>query len=498
MVAASLFAGATVWPLIQRARAKPAAKGEGEIALALEHAAVDVRLGRGASVVESLGALVPRVKQATLRARLLDLQAEAAIQAGRLDVAEIAVEEREKLTTDPATRRTLELRRIGLYGALGNKAKAEDLAESIVKNAENPAIADEARWRMLAATKTAAQIKDWLKTVKPEETETERRLGWAALRMLNDPAEAERMLAAVEKAGQKDASLERGLLEAYTALGRPKDIARVAAELESLIGEPTPKNERERAQLELVRVRALAQAGDADQGLQLIDAFLGRARDFDLRQAARRMRFELLATAGRLKAEISTLEKKGDRATRAYVALEIERDYGLAERLYGELGRTDPDSMVFAQGLQQARERKDLAERKALYEQVLAKDPEDKSAREKLLAAAIALGDLESARRIVGESIKGKEKDAQALLTLAQLLERVGLAEDAAATLERAHAAETDAGKKQQILMALGDLYTQGRQEENARRLFSDLAARGVTPEIREQAVARLAALLRL
>src|SRR5262249_806475 len=139
---------------------------------------------------------------------------------------------------------------------------------------------------------------------------------------------------------------------------------------------------------------------------------------------------------------------------------------------------------------------KDLAERKALYQQVLAKDPDDQAAQEKVLAALAGLGDADGIRSVVEQWMKGREKDPQALVALAMRFQRAGLTSDAPHALEGGYSAENEVAKKQQILMAIGDVYAANKNDENARRLFSDLAAEGLNAEIRELALGRLAGLL--
>jgi hypothetical protein len=487
LAATSAFAGVLARPLLERRRPP---SGPAEIALALEHATVDVKVGRGAAVLEPLGALAPVIEESATRARAIDLWAQAALQAGKLDVAARAVEERERLTRDPAILRALRVQRIWLYGARGKNSAAEELAASLIGAADDPAIADEVRWRLLAATRTPAELREWLKAAEREDVERRRRLAWAALRVLHDPAAAEPLFVGVERAGQRDASLYAGLLEADSQLGKSAEVARVAAELRS-----RSKDDRLRNQLELVRARALAEAGDTDGALAALVALLAHVHDPDARLAARTLRFELLDRAGRLEAELA---RTGDRAVRAWVALEVQHDYALAARLYAESARADPDSPLFARGLEEARRRRDLAEREALYQGVLEKDPADEATREKLLAAAAALGDAATARRVALGWIRGKEQDPPSLVALATRLAHAGLTDDAAAVLARAGDAEKDPERNQQIQLGLGDLYAQARHDDDAQRVYSALATRGASQAIRDRAVTRLASLLHL
>jgi len=497
VVAASWFAGASTWPLLGRFASRRASSsgGEGELAVALEHVATDVRLGRGAAALPVLVDLMPRVGQPETRARLCDLEVEAALQAGRLDLAEKAEAERAALTLSLPERLNIQLRLIGLYGARGKSAPAEHLAEEIIKTAPDPFLADEARWRVLAATQSRDALQAWLQSIKREATEMVRRLGWAALRVLDRPADAARLLSIVEESGQKDPSLYSGLLEANLALGRPREVARVSAALAALTGD-----ERERGQLDVMRARSMAQAGDVDAALAVLTSLLAGSGDLGVRQVARQARYQLLLAVGRLPAEIARLERPhasaSERAARAYVALEIERNYALAERLYAELQKADPDSPLFVGGRREAAHRKQLAARKAHDEQVLRDNVDDRATREELLAVLIELGELEAARQAVARWMAARADDPQALVVLAGWLDRSGLVEEAGRALARAFATENSATRKQQILIALGDLYAKARQPRRAERLFTDLAAQGQSPEIRAQAVAHLATLL--
>src|SRR5262249_62104621 len=101
---------------------------EGDVAVVLEHAALDVKLGRGKAAVDVLRDYAGRIKDRVIRERLLGLYSEAAIQAGRLDVAEKAEEERESLTTGSAAEAAIQLRRVVLLGETGRNREAEALA----------------------------------------------------------------------------------------------------------------------------------------------------------------------------------------------------------------------------------------------------------------------------------------------------------------------------------------------------------------------------------
>ncbi len=485
LVAASGFAGAMLRPLGERWW-RPSVPNAGELALFLEHAVVDVRLGRAAPLVQRLGSLAAQIREPATRERVLGLWTEAALQAGRLSDAASAEAQRETLVEDPEARNAIRLRRIGLAGALGQLSQAAELAEPLIAGGD-PRLADEARLR-LATVMGEKELRSWIANRGPRDAEEARRAGLAALRLLGDAGEAERLLAPLEQTGQRDASLCQALMDVYSKLDRPQDLARIAGALLD-----QTRDESQRARVVLLQANALARAGNTRAALAALEP-LRRSREFPVRQAARRARYEVLHQAGRLQAEVASLR---DPAERAFVALEVERNYGEAVRLYGAASSAHPDSLEFAEGLREAERRRELAERRALYLQVLAKDPEDQATREKLLGVLGAIGEGEVARQWVGEALKGREAAPEALVAAALALKKAGLGSDAAGYLEKAYAAENDISKKQQILFSLGDLYVGARQEETARRLYTSLAADGANPEIRERAVARLASLLR-
>jgi len=147
-------------------------------------------------------------------------------------------------------------------------------------------------------------------------------------------------------------------------------------------------------------------------------------------------------------------------------------------------------------GLQEAKRRLELSERRTLYEQVLAKDPEDGAMREKLLSVLVALGDVEAARQWVGAALKGREGSPAALVEVALAMRKAGLDRDAASALEKAFGLETNVAQREQIIFALGDLYAASRQETDARRLYTNLATDSANQANRERALARLSALL--
>ena len=485
LILASVFAGAMLRPLIER-WLRPAVPGAAELALLIEHAAVDVRLGRVTPLVERLGSVAQTIQDRSTKERVLGLLTEASLQAGRLSEAARTEEQREPLLDDPAARSATRLRRIGLAAALGESARAGELAQPLISG-RDPLLADEARLRLMAGM-TEADLRARIASSDGKVPEESRRWGLAALRLLGDAAHAERLLAPLIRSDQRDTSLLAALADVYSRLERHREVAFVA---EGLLRETA--DESERARLGLLRADALARAGDTDDALAALEPFR-TARDFSVRQQVRRSRYEVLQRAGRLRGELAALR---DPAERAFVALEIERDYVTAARLYESVAREHPNSVELAEGLREAQRRQDLAERRILYEQVLAKDPDDGSTREKLLAVLVALGDEGATRRWIADSLRGRKAGAEELVRLAVALSRAGLDRDAARYLEHAYASTDDGQKKQQILFSLGDLYAESRREEEARRLYANLATEGVNPEIRERAVARLASMLR-
>ena len=484
LVSASVFAGTMLRPLIDRWR-RPAGPSAGELALFLEHTLVDVRLGRAAPLTDRLGSLAQQIKERVTRERVLALWTEAALQAGRLQEAATSEAQREALATDEEARSAIRLRRIGLAAALGESAQASELAKSLIAGG-SPRLADEARLRLMTSMKEN-ELRSWVASKEHRDAEQARRAGLAALRLLDDAGEAERLLAPLEQSGQRDESLGQALAEVYSKLDRPKDLARVSGQLLE-----KTDNENERGRLVLLRARALARIGDAPGALAALRP-LRRSREFLVRQAARRAYYDVLEQAGRLQAEVTSLR---DPAERAFVALEVEHDYAAAARLYEAASSAHPDSQEVAAGLREAERRRDLAERRALYEQVLAKDPNDQATRDKLLVVLVALGETEAARKYLEATLRGRETAPEALVAVALALKGAGLDRDAAGYLEKAYAAESDVAKKQLILFSLGDLYAGARQDADAQRLYTSLAADGASSEIRERAVARLAALL--
>jgi predicted Zn-dependent protease len=348
-------------------------------------------------------------------------------------------------------------------------------------------LADEARLR-LASTMNEQQLRAWITRTDARETEEARRAGLAALRLLGDAAAAERLLAPLEGAGRHDVSLLEALVDVYAGLDRPKDLARVAGALL-----PLTNVESEHTRLVLLQADSLARTGDSRTALALLEP-LRHASEPAVRQAARSARYEVLHRAGRLEAEVASLS---DRLERAFVALEVEHNYVEAERLYSAAVRDHPDSLECAAGLREAERRRDLAERRSLYTQVLSKDPDDQATQDKLLAVLVALGDEEATHKWVDAMLRGRETEPEALVRVAQALHKAGVERDSVRYLEKAYAAEGDAVKKQQILFTLGDLYAGARQEQEARRLYTGLATEGANLEIRERAMARLASLLR-
>jgi tetratricopeptide (TPR) repeat protein len=484
LIFASAIAGAMLRPLIDRFP-RPTVPSAGELALFLEHALVDVRLGRAALLADRLGSLAQQIKEPVTRERVLGLWTEASLQAGRLQDAAISEAQREALATDEQARSAIRLRRIGLATALGQSAQADDLAKSLIAG-PSPRLADEARLRLVTSMKQD-ELRSWVTSKESRNAEQARRAGLAALRLLDDPGEAERLLAPLEQSGQRDESICQALAETYSRLDRPKDLARIVGEMLD-----QTRDENEQVRLKLLRARALAGAGDAPAALSALVP-LRHSGDIAVRQAARRAYYAVLEQAGRLQAELTSLR---DPVERAFVALEVERDYAMATRWYEAASKAHPDSEEIAAGLREAARRRDLAERRALYEKVLAKDPADQSTRDKLLVVLLGLGEGEAARKALQTTLKGRETSPEALVGVALLLKSAGLERDAAGYLEKAYAAERDAAKKQLILFSLGDLYAGARQETEAQRVYTSLAADGASSEIRERAVARLATLL--
>lgn len=485
LVCSSLFAGAMVRPAIDRWRSSRSLN-PGELAAFLEHTAVDVRLGRAGGSTELLERLAHSVKDPAVRERVLGLWAEAALQSGRMSDAAKAEELREPILSTKEDQITLRLRRIGLAAALGEAGRAEELARPLL-GGKDPSLADEARLRLLSG-KNEKDLRSWVAGLDPSDQEAVRRGGFAALRLLRDATAAEKLLGTLEGAGQRDASLLQALTEAYSELRRPQDLARVAG----LLLNSAP-DDASRARIALAQANALADIGDARAALALLDP-LSTSRELPVRQAARLTRLRILAKTGRLEAELASLR---DPAEKAFVALEVERDYAKAARLYEVAIAARPSSMELSKGLREAQRKRDLADRRALYEQLLAKDPADNGAREKLLATWVALGDDDAVRAWVGQVLKGRENSPEVLFAVGLALRGAGLENDAVGFLERAHSVEPDVAKKQQILFALGDLYASSRHERDARRLYTTLASEGASAEIRERAAARLVSLLR-
>lgn len=231
--------------------------------------------------------------------------------------------------------------------------------------------------------------------------------------------------------------------------------------------------------------------------LGLADGVLARSRNVEQRVQARRIRYQVLARAGKLDAEMTALEKRGATAERAFVALEVQGDYAAAERLYRQLTEREPDAGAYHAGLAQAQRAREIAEQERLYAEVLKEDPADRSAFEKYLPAAVAIGHLDEVKRRL-EALLGRQEDPAALIEVARLCLASGLAVQGVDLLERAYRSEKEPARRQQILFALGDVYTRGQQVDRARRVFSDLAATAADADLRAQATARLVALVTL
>lgn len=456
----------------------------GALAIELEHAAVDVRLGRAAPLAPRLAALATHVTEPTTRFRILGLLADAALQGDQVSEAAAAEALRETLAHDDSERSSIRLRRVGLAVLQGELALADELAAPLLAGADSR-IADEARLRLIAA-RSMRDLRAWVAEDKPRVAEDARRAGLAALRLLGDAEAAERHLVAAEHSGQGDPSLYEALVEVYSRLDRPRELARTTR---SLI--QRSRDERELPQLQLALANALSATGDLRGALAALEP-LERIADLRIRLAARRARYEACRRAGKLDAAVASIR---DPIERAFIALEVEGDYQKAERLYRAASAAHPDSFEAAAGVQEAGRRRELAERSGLYQQVLAKEPHDDATRSKLVATLAALGDAEGAERVVVAAIGGGAPSSEQLLVAALTLGRAGLTLEAARYLEKAYAAEKAPAKQQQILFAVGDLYASARRRESARRLFTSLATDGVSPEIRERALARLASL---
>jgi tetratricopeptide (TPR) repeat protein len=484
LIAASSFGGAMLRPLIDRWRGR-GAPNSGELALFLEHAVVDVRLGRAAPLVDRLGSLALEVKDPATRERLLGLWTEAALQAGRLQDAAVSEEEREALAVDPQGRAVIRLRRLGLATALGQSTRASELAGPLIAGSDKR-LADEARLRLVASMKKDA-LRSWVASTAARSPEDARRAGLAALRLLDDANSAERLLAPLERSGEHDEGIYGALADVYAKLDRPRDLARTAARLSE-----QAHDEDERVRLSLLQADALARAGDPAAAIAALGP-LRRSNNFAARRAARRAYYDVLSREGRLQAALASVH---DPAERGFIALEVQHDYREAVRWYEGASKAQPDSPEIATGLREAARRRELAERRTLYEQVLVKDPDDQSTRDKLLGVLVQLDDVEGARRVVEKALQGRERTPDALVSVAMALKQAGLEHPAAEYLEKAHAAESDSSRKQLILILLGDLYSGARRNADAERLYVGLAADGANPEIRERAVARLATLL--
>jgi len=465
---------------------------EGQLAAVLEHAELDVRIGRGQSVLEARDRVLHRTHVPEVRDRVLRLRAEAAVQAASYGVAEESLRELESLLDDTQAKRAAQLERIGLLAALGRDQEAQALVAEVIAGAANdPRIADQARLRLLAASQDPEALQGWLDKVDKNDPEAARLAGLAALRLRSDAEQAVSFLEAARAAGSPaDLALLESLLAAYSALSRPSKEADVLAAMIEL-----DEDENDRSRLALYRADALGQAGDVEAGLALADDILGTTRSFEVRRAARRLRFELLELGGKLEAELARLEAAGDQSARAYVALEIEHDYASAEHLYAELSRAHPDSADYYQCWQEAKTKADLSEQKELYGKVLQRDPHDPSAVRRYLSAAVQLGEMAPVADVVRQQIQGREKDSAALVELAEILLGAGLADDAISVAKQAYGAEQDADKKQRLLFVLGDMLAAGQYVAEARRLYSDLAGAGATQALRQHALARLAAL---
>lgn len=471
LAASAALAGAMLRPSLDRLRVPDAA---GTVAL-MEHAAVDVRLGRAAPRAAELERAAKEAREPATRQRLLALWSDAALQAGAIQKAAEADELREPLAPEGDSRSGIRLRRIGLAVALGETAAAEELARPLLA-AQNAMLADEARLRLLSAMPDKALRE--LIAGKVGNAEQERRRGLAALRLQHDPTEALRHLEPLRKTGADD-SLLQALVDCYALLDRPKDVASTIAPMIDAAPDESRKIERS-----LVLANALLKSGDAAAAAAALSPFRSSGN-----LAARTAYFASLKASGKLEARLRVMPA----VDRAFVALEIDGDYQSAEKLYAAAAPGSPEA---AAGFREARRRIELRERRTLYEQVLAKDPGDDATRQKLIGVYVALGDTEVVRKLVSQALSGRERSPEVLLAVGEGLGRAGLHLEAADMLERAYAAESDASKKQHILFSLGALYSEGNHSADAERVYARLAAQGVTPDIQNEAVSRLATLL--
>jgi hypothetical protein len=87
--------------------------------------------------------------------------------------------------------------------------------------------------------------------------------------------------------------------------------------------------------------------------------------------------------------------------------------------LYRVAVAAHPGSEELARRLRDAERRRELDERRALYEQVLAKDHGDRATQEKLLAVLVALNEGETVRQLIGQMLKGREQAPEALIGVA-------------------------------------------------------------------------------
>ncbi|HEY2029749.1 MAG TPA: hypothetical protein VGH20_11135 [Myxococcales bacterium] len=474
LTAAAVTAGAVLRPSLERLRSRPA--GAAETVALMEHAAVDVRLGRAGPRAAELERAAKEAREPATRQRLLGLWSEAALQAGATRKAEEADGLREPLAPEGEARNAIRLRRIGLAAGLGETGAAEELARPLLM-APDGMLADEARLRLVSAMPDK-DLRAFIAGGDVQDREQERRRGLAALRLQHNPKEALRHLEPLRKSGGDD-SLLQALVDCYALLDRPKDVASTIGPMIDAAAVQSRK-----IALSVVLANALLKTGDAAAAAAALSPFRNGG---DL--TARTTYFAALKASGKLDAERRTMRP----IDRAFVALTIDRDYASAEKLYAAAAADSPEA---AAGLREASRRIELGERRRLYEEVLAKDAGDDATRQKLIEVYVALGEADAVQKLVSQALSGRERSPEVLLAVAEALGKAGLYPEAAALLEKAYAAEPDAANKQHILFSLAALYSAGNRPADAERVYARLAAQGVSPDIQNEAVSRLATLL--
>src|SRR5262249_42879211 len=147
----------------------------------------------------------------------------------------------------------------------------------------------------------------------------------------------------------------------------------------------------------------------------------------------------------------------------------------------------------YTQAAAEAKRQGQVAAEERRLGQILDQDPQDGGTLERFLTAAASLGDVEVAHERVKKALVGREKQPQVLLAFAKVCGNASLYDEAVELLRRAHAAEADPDKKQEILFTLGEMYANAQQSQNARAVFQQLASEGGNQGIRDRAMGRLA-----